>query len=79
MPADSVVMEMNDFDIILGMDWLSEHYAFIDCQEKKVIFKIPDRRIYYFQGLRSQAPVALSALQVYQMKEVIHSGYLVFI
>ena len=53
MPVDLVVMEMNDFDIILGMDWLSEYYAFIDCREKKVIFEIPDRRTYYFQGIRS--------------------------
>ena len=53
MPADLVIMEMNDFDIILGMDWLSEYYTFIDCREKKVIFKIPDRRTYYFQGMHS--------------------------
>ena len=70
-------MEMNDFDIILGMDWLSEHHAFIDCREKRVIFEIPDRRTYYFQGMRTQTPVALSALQGCQMKEVIHEGYLV--
>ena len=27
MPADLVFMEINDFDIILGMDWLSKYYA----------------------------------------------------
>ncbi|XP_074324026.1 uncharacterized protein LOC141660947 [Apium graveolens] len=27
-------MEMHDFDIILGMDWLSEHRATTDCQGK---------------------------------------------
>ncbi|XP_074360409.1 uncharacterized protein LOC141700602 [Apium graveolens] len=27
-------METHDFDIILGMDWLSEHRATIDCQGK---------------------------------------------
>ena len=48
MPANLVVMEMNDFDIILGMDWLSEHFVFIDCREKRVIFEIPSRRMYYF-------------------------------
>ena len=42
MLTDLVVMEMNDFDIILGMDWLSEHHAFIDYKEKKVIFEIPN-------------------------------------
>ena len=64
MPADLVVMEMNDFDIILGMNWLSEHYAFIDCWEKRVIFEIPDRQIYYFQGMCTDAPFAMRALQV---------------
>ena len=39
IPADLVVMEMNDFDIILGIDWLSEYYAFIDCRKKKVYLK----------------------------------------
>ncbi|GJY87325.1 putative nucleotidyltransferase, ribonuclease H [Tanacetum coccineum] len=31
-------LEMSDFDIILGMDWLSEHRATIDCHSKCVIF-----------------------------------------
>ncbi|GJS51836.1 putative nucleotidyltransferase, ribonuclease H [Tanacetum coccineum] len=31
-------LEMSDFDIILGMDWLSEHRATIDCHSKRVIF-----------------------------------------
>ena len=48
MPADLLVMEMNDFDIILGMDWLSEHHAFIDCKEKKVIFEIPNQQTFCF-------------------------------
>ena len=62
MPADLVVMEINDFDIILGMDWLLEHYAFIYCREKRVIFEIPKRRTYYFQGMHIHIPVVLSAL-----------------
>lgn len=31
-------MKMNHFDIIVGMDWLSEHRAVIDCDSKQVIF-----------------------------------------
>ena len=31
LSADLIVLDMRDFDIILGMDWLSEHYAFINC------------------------------------------------
>ncbi|XP_074372556.1 uncharacterized protein LOC141713166 [Apium graveolens] len=36
-------MEMHDFDIILGMNWLSEHRATIDCQGKRVIFGDADK------------------------------------
>ena len=53
MPADLVVMEMKDFDIILGMDWLSEHHAFIDCKEKRVIFEILNQQTFCFQGIRT--------------------------
>ncbi|GKU98441.1 hypothetical protein SLEP1_g11449 [Rubroshorea leprosula] len=28
------VLDLSDFDIILGMDWLSKHFASIDCQRK---------------------------------------------
>ena len=41
LPADLIVLDMKEFDIILGIDWLSEYYAFIDCRDKKVIFEIP--------------------------------------
>ena len=77
MPADLVVMEINNFDIILGMDWLSEHHAFIDCREKRVIFEIPNQQTYCFQGIHTQTPVTLSTLQVCHMKKVVHEGYLV--
>ena len=30
MPANLVVLEMNGFDIILGMDWLSKYHACVD-------------------------------------------------
>ncbi|XP_071718953.1 uncharacterized protein [Rutidosis leptorrhynchoides] len=36
---------MHDFDIILGMDWLSHHHANIDCYSKRILFGnhfIPD-------------------------------------
>ncbi|GKA88326.1 reverse transcriptase [Tanacetum coccineum] len=36
--ANLLPLEMSDFDIILGMDWLSEHRATIDCHSKRVIF-----------------------------------------
>ena len=34
--CDLRVVEMSDFDVILGMDWLSVHRAIIDCYCKTV-------------------------------------------
>ncbi|GKF39019.1 retrotransposon protein, putative, ty3-gypsy subclass, partial [Tanacetum coccineum] len=36
--ANLLPLEMSDFDIILGMDWLTQHRATIDCYTKRVIF-----------------------------------------
>ena len=36
--VDLAVLEMKDFDIIFGMDWLVANYASVDCHGKRVIF-----------------------------------------
>ncbi|XP_071712562.1 uncharacterized protein [Rutidosis leptorrhynchoides] len=44
-PSNLYPMTMHDFDIILGMDWLSRHHANIDCYSKRILFgnhSIPD-------------------------------------
>ncbi|MQL96148.1 hypothetical protein Taro_028823 [Colocasia esculenta] len=33
--------QMKDYDCILGLDWLEEHYALVDCRRKKIVFRIP--------------------------------------
>ena len=48
LEADFIVMDIQEFDIIYGMDWLSEHHAHIDCRNKKIMFNIPNRRRFYF-------------------------------
>ena len=30
-PTDLVALGMRDFDVVLGMDWLSRHRATLDC------------------------------------------------
>ena len=33
---DLVALDMRDFDVVLGMDWLSRHRATLDCYKKEV-------------------------------------------
>ncbi|MQL74575.1 hypothetical protein Taro_006945, partial [Colocasia esculenta] len=35
------LLKMKDYDAILGLDWLEEHYALVDCRGKKIVFRIP--------------------------------------
>ncbi len=39
--ADLVMLDMTDYDVILGIDFLSKYEATIDCKAKTVGFKPP--------------------------------------
>ena len=53
-PADLIELDVLDFDVVLGMDWLSKNYASIDCHDKCVRFKSKDSIEFVFQGERSE-------------------------
>ena len=75
--ADLTLLEMRDFDIIFGMDWLAAHYAMVYCHRKKVIFQIPSEVEFCF--VRSGAytsPRVISALQARRMMKKRCKGYL---
>ncbi|KAA0048216.1 ty3-gypsy retrotransposon protein [Cucumis melo var. makuwa] len=45
-----LVLDMQDFDLILGMDWLSANHASIDCCGKEVVFNPPSGTSFKFKG-----------------------------
>ncbi|KAL4016910.1 hypothetical protein IC575_024574 [Cucumis melo] len=45
-----LVLDMQDFDVILGMDWLSANHANIDCFGKEVVFNPPSEASFKFRG-----------------------------
>ncbi|XP_074355489.1 uncharacterized protein LOC141695133 [Apium graveolens] len=48
--VDLLPIQMRDFDIILGMDWLERHKATIDCPGKRIIFGDSNSPEFVFQG-----------------------------
>ena len=40
--VDLIILGMVDFDVILGMDWLSPYHAVLDCNAKTVTLAMPD-------------------------------------
>ncbi len=54
MPIDLLVLrQLQDFDVVLGMDWLSRHYATIDCRERTVTLHEPGQEQYIYRGCQS--------------------------
>ena len=39
--ANLILLDIHDFVVILGMDWLSRHHAIVDCYRKEVRFCRP--------------------------------------
>lgn len=63
--ADLIIFGLLGFDLILGMDWLSKHYAKIHCQRKEIVFDSPDvGRIHCVGGTVKAIPSLILALQV---------------
>ena len=37
--ADLITLPFREFDLILGMDWLTKHQAIIDCGQKTIVLR----------------------------------------
>ncbi|MCQ8082150.1 hypothetical protein NP492_23805, partial [Salmonella enterica] len=72
--ADLVELEMVDFDIILGMDWLHSCYASVDCRTRIVRFQFPDEPILEWKG-SSLAPMG-RFISYLKARKMISKGYL---
>ncbi|XP_070045906.1 uncharacterized protein [Nicotiana tomentosiformis] len=40
--ADLLLLDMTDFEVILGMDWLSPYHAILDCHGKTIALAMPE-------------------------------------
>jgi len=78
--VDLIPLELHDFDIILGMDWLSKYKALIDCDAKIVTFQMHEGRRRIFEGERIPKPTTLiSVVTAQKLLGKGCMGYLVYI
>ena len=78
--ADLIVLGIHDFDIVLGMDWLSKHRATLDCYKKEVRLVRPEEPGVIFRGIRRE--IAPSLINVMIASKIIwkgFQGYLAFV
>ena len=48
-PTDLIVLSMSEFDVILGIDWLTKYGAVLDCVSKSITFTTLGSQSFKFQ------------------------------
>ena len=78
--ADLVALDMRDFDVVLGMDWLSRHRATLDCYKKEVKLHRPGKLEVKFRGLRRELSSSMiSTMAAQRMLRKGCQGYLAYV
>ena len=67
-PVDLIVLEMVDYDVILGKDWMSKYSATIFYKRKKVVFQPSEEEVFEYKGTpRGNKWPVVSALKASRM------------
>ncbi|KAA3460493.1 ATP-dependent zinc metalloprotease FtsH [Gossypium australe] len=79
-PADLMELPFGEFDLILGMDWLVEHRAKLDCAAKRMELRTPeDEEIIVIGERRNYLSNVVSALKVDKMIRKGCKAFLTFV
>ena len=76
---DLILLDIHDFDVILGMDWISRHHATMDCYRKEVRFCRPRETEVVFYGLWKILPNSImTTMKASKMLRKSYQGYLAY-
>ena len=79
-PADLVALDMRDFDVVLGMDWMSRHRATLYCYKKEVKLHRPGKLEVKFRGIhRELSSNMISTMAAQRMLRKGCQGYLAYV
>ena len=77
--ADLILLDIHDFDVILGMDWLSGHHVTVDCYRKEVRLCRPGQTEVVLYGLWKTLPNSIiTAIKANKMLRKSYPGYLAY-
>ncbi|XP_070040635.1 uncharacterized protein [Nicotiana tomentosiformis] len=72
--ADLIILDMIDFDMLMGMNWLSSCYAIVDCHAMIVNFEIPNEPSFVLKG--SQVPEICKVVSFIKAQRLLKKGCL---
>ena len=80
MTVDLVLLDLQDFDVILWIDWLASYHASVDCFRKRVTFSIPGQPDFSFGGKHVDKPLRMIlALQASSLLRKGCQGFLAYV
>ncbi|XP_070039288.1 uncharacterized protein [Nicotiana tomentosiformis] len=78
--VDLLLLNMEDFDVILGMNWLSLYHVILDCPTKNVTLSVPWLSRFEWKGSLGHIPSrVVSFLKACWMVEKRFLAYLAFV
>lgn len=75
--ADLIMLDMIDFDVILGMDWLSPYHVVLDCYAKTVTLSMPGVPPVLWQAAYSHTPTGI--ISFIRARRLVASGCLAYL
>ncbi|KAL2474476.1 Uncharacterized protein Adt_35212 [Abeliophyllum distichum] len=75
--ADLIVLDVQDFDIILGMDWLSRYHAMIDYCKKELVFEPPNMPSFCFSG--AKAKLSIPIITAMKTRQLLNKGCVAYL
>jgi hypothetical protein len=80
LKGDIIRLPIDDYGIILGMDWLSQHHVRVDCKEKVVHFyKLGDKVLEFKRGRRNIKNCLVSRVRARKMMFKGCIGYMAYL
>ncbi|KAK1369626.1 hypothetical protein POM88_035718 [Heracleum sosnowskyi] len=76
--ADLLPFKLGEFDVILGMDWLTDYDARIDCKDKRVTLVTPEKKEVIFKG-EKQTKKFLTMIQTKRLLKQGCEAYLAYV
>ena len=70
--TDLITLPFQEFDLILGMHWLSKHRAIVDCGQKTIMLRCSDQSEVIVQGIRSG--VMSNVISAMQARRIMRKG-----
>ncbi|XP_070004284.1 uncharacterized protein [Nicotiana sylvestris] len=74
---DLLLLDMTDFKIILGMDWLYPYHAILDCHAKTITLAMPELPRLEWKG--SSASASSWVLSFPKARYMVEKGYLAYV